>query len=191
MLYDSQNPKLEDTLMNVIRIAAVSFLTLSLVVFCPGSFAGMHGDKESAGHSGSMGDKAGKVHMMEETHGKAMSGHGSTGEDLFSGSAFGTNLKGSMVDVKAKMAKMGKGMSAPAGITHHLMLTPDKPFGEGTVAKVVVTYPGGKTKEVELVAMGDHIGGDLNLEEKGTYHLDCIVTKGSEKESFPFDYEVK
>lgn len=170
---------------------AVILFAFFVALYGPSAFADMHGGMKSGGHSGAMGDKSGKEHTMEEAHGKGMSGHGSAGEDLFSGSAFGTNLKGSMVDVRAKMEKMGKGMSAPADITHHLMLTPEKQFKEGTTARVTVTYPGGEKKEVELAAMGNHIGGDLNLEEKGTYHLECILSRGTDRESFKFDYEVK
>lgn len=174
--------------MNGSRIMVVSLVVLFLGLSGSG-YAGMHGGKKEEAHSESMKGHTGKEQMMEGAHGKGMSGHGSMGEEIFSGHAFGTNLKGSMVDVKAKMEKMG--MSAHAGITHHFMLTPENPLAEGTAAKVMVTYPGGKTTEVLLTSMENHIGADLNLDEKGAYRIECVVFRGSEKQSFPFDYEVK
>lgn len=170
------------------RIMVISFVALFLAL-CGTGFAGMHAGKKEEVHTESMKGHSGKEQMMEGAHGKGMSGHGSMGEEIFSGHAFGTNLKGSMVDVKANMEKMG--MSASAAITHHFMLTPENPLGEETVAKVMVTYPGGKTTEVLLTTMEHHIGADLNLDEKGAYRIECVVSRGSEKQSFPFDYEVK
>lgn len=183
------------------KILAVSAVALFLALSGPVTFAGMHGGMKSGGQSGMKGDSSGSGHMSGdtsgkgqmtgETHGEGMMGHGSMGEHLFDGEAFGTNISGSMVDVKAKMAKMGEGSGAPSGITHHLMLTPEKPLGEGTNGKVVITYPGGKQEEVGLMAMGGHIGGDLNLDEKGQYQFQCIVNRGSESTTFEFGYVVE
>ncbi len=187
--------------MQLRRIFTVSVFALFLAFSGPGSFAGMQGGMKSGDHSkmpsGSsegghmMGDHSGKGHMSGDTHGEGMIGHGSMGEHLFDGEAFGTNISASIVDVKAQMAKMGKGTGAPSGITHHLRLTPEKPLGEGTDGKVVITYPGGKQEEVGLMAMGGHIGGDLNLDEKGQYQFQCIVTKGSESTTLEFGYVVE
>lgn len=132
----------------------------------------------------------GEGHKMEGAHEMGMGDHSTMGDQLFRASAFGTNVKGSMVDIKAKMAKMGKGMPPPAGVTHHLMLTPEKPLGDGVAAKVTILYPGGEKKEVTLTTMGEHIGSDLNLNEKGKYQFDCTMTRGTEETSFAFEYEV-
>lgn len=170
--------------MNALKVILVSVIFLTFAFSLSPSRAGMHGDTKSGGH-GEMG------HTMEGAHGKSMKGHGSTGESIFEGTAFGRGVKGSMVDVTATMEKKGGPMSAPLGLTHHFMVTPDTPFEKGTGGKVVVTYPGGEKKEVKLQAMGKHMGGDLNLGEKGKYEVTCTLTEGGKHVSFTFEYEVK
>lgn len=177
--------------MGVRAIVVTAILALPLVLFVPDSFAGMHGGSKGGEHSGMMEGSSEKGHMMDKGHGGGMEKHGSMGTQVFSGEAFGTSITGSMVDITAKMAKMGKGMAAPSGITHHFMLTPEKSLGEGAVAKVTITSPGGEKKEIELAPMGNHIGSDLNLSEKGQYAFTCTVNSGSESKSFEFAYEVK
>jgi hypothetical protein len=122
---------------------------------------------------------------------KTMSGHNSMGYNLFSGKAFGMGFKGTMIDVKARMKGSDTKMGVPSGITHHIMIMPDKPLKKGTRARVIVTYPSGIKKEVGLMAMGKHMGADLNLTEKGKYNFKCLVTSGGEEAAFKFSYEVE
>ena len=145
------------------RIVIVSLLTFTLCFVSLLAFAGMKG---------------------------GMKGH-SMGQQVFSGKAFGMELKGEMMDIKAQMSSMGKGMKSPEGITHHLMVKSEGPMAKEVSGKVTIIYPNGEKKDLSLPAMGEHIGSDLNLDQKGTYKFHLVLTRGSEAAGFAFEYEVK
>lgn len=165
----------------------VTFLLVMTVSLAPAMMGGSSGKghmgsgQMGTGHMGSGHMGSGHSGMMEK------GGHGH-GKALFTEKAFGMTLTGSIVDVKAQMERMGR--QAPKGLTHHIMVTPSGEFPEGTTGKVFVTYPDGTEKEVGLMAMGNHMGADLNLSQKGEYKFRCLISSGGTEKTITFTYSV-
>ncbi len=168
----------------VVALAMVFSFGISNAMMGGHSGKGMMGSGGS-GNQGMMGKSGGK--MM----GKSGKGHGGMmgGMKVFEREAFGMKLEGNIVDVRAQMKKLGR--NAPSGITHHIMITPSRPFPKGTKATLIVKSPSGEKKEVGLMAMGNHMGADLYLPDPGKYVFDCQITSGGESTEFQFSYQVE
>ncbi len=186
------------------RVITVLFSFLIIFIgAAPITFAGMHGSDKGSSGSGHMsggthgGGNGNMMHKGENKGGHHMGGdqgesmhHNSMGNTLFNESVFGRTLQGTIVDVAAKLAAIGGNMKAPAGVTHHLMLSPDTPFEKGIDATLQIKYPDGKERNVSLQTMGNHIGGDLNLDAKGKYLFKCLIKEGSHEKIIPFTYKI-
>jgi hypothetical protein len=79
--------------------------------------------------------------------------------------------------------------------THHIMVTvtDEKSKEEMNKAEafVTATSPAKKSSTITLSQMMNHLGGALELEEKGVYAMKIAVKAGDKHYEAQFSYEVK
>jgi len=126
-------------------------------------------------------------------------GHGmDLGEKIFSGKVGPWTAEARLVDMKAQMEKSGVSAKTAERFSgrHHLMLfVADPATGKppaGLAGKVVVTGPGkASSSKVTLVAMGEHIGADVDMPSPGKYTFKAEIESAGRKGSATFSYELK
>jgi hypothetical protein len=119
------------------------------------------------------------------------------GEKIFSGKVGPWTEEVRLVDMKEQMEKAGvspKTAERYAG-KHHLMLFVTDPATGKPAAvegKVVVTGPDkASSSKVPLVAMGGHIGADVDMPVPGKYTFKADIESAGRKGSATFSYTLK
>jgi len=126
-------------------------------------------------------------------------GHGmDLGEKIFSGKAGPWSVEARLVDMKAQMEKSGvsaKTAARYAGKRHLMLLVTDPATGKpasDVAGKVSVTGPDkASSSKVTLVAMGEHIGVDVNMPTPGKYTFKAVIDSGAKKGRAAFSYVLK
>ncbi len=138
-----------------------------------GSMPGMHGE----GHAGGHGE------MMK-------------GDKIFGGKVGPWTAEARLVDMKAAMEKSMPGMKMEGPMkSHHIELflidpATKKPV-EGVKGTVMVSGPGKTVSKADLMAMGAHIGADVDLATPGKYTFKVAVESGGKKGTASFSHTVK
>jgi len=120
------------------------------------------------------------------------------GEKIFSGKVGPWTEEVRLVDMKAQMEKAGVSAKTAERYSgkHHLMLfVTDPATGKPAAAvegKVVVTGPDkASSSKVPLVAMGEHIGADVDMPVPGKYTFKADIESAGRKGSATFSYLLK
>ncbi len=126
--------------------------------------------------------------MMKMDHGMM---HGS--KDTSKSAHMMHDMEG--IDHEAKSDSQKTSMDAMMAGTHHIMVTvtDEKSKEEMNKAEVFVTAtsPAKKSSTITLSRMMNHLGGALELEEKGVYAMKTAVKAGDKLYEAQFSYEVK
>ena len=152
----------------------------------PGGMGGM----QHGGHAGMKMDDPGKMKSGARGMGK--------GEKIFSGKMGYWTAEARLIDLKAQMEQSGVSAKTAARFAgkRHLMLFLTEPAtgkpAAGVAGKVVVTGPDkASSAKVTLVAMGEHIGADVNMPAAGKYTFKADIESASRKGSATFSYTLK
>lgn len=99
------------------------------------------------------------------------------------------------VEHAAKSDDHKSAMDAMMAGTHHIMATVTDEKGKEEMNKVEVfvtaTSPAKKSSTITLWQMMNHLGGALELKEKGVYAMKTVVKAGDKHYEAQFSYEVK
>jgi len=151
-----------------------------------GGMGGMqHGD-----HAGMKMDDPGKMKSGAHDMGK--------GEKIFSGKVGPWTGEARLIDMKVQMEQSGvsaKTAAKFAGKRHLMLFLTDPATGKpaaGVAGKVDVTGPDkASSSKVTLVAMGEHIGADVDLTTPGKYTFKADIDSPGKKGSATFSYTLK
>ena len=151
--------------------------------------AAMPGIPAAAEHGGMAGMQHGTQAGMHDA---------ANGEKIFSGKAGPWTAEARLVDMKAQMEQSGvsaKTAARFAGKRHLMLFLTDPATGKplsGVAGVVAITGPD-KTasSKVTLVAMGGHIGADVNMPAPGKYTFKADIESGGGKGSATFSYTLK
>lgn len=152
------------------------------------------------GHEGMSGMPHGHGDMKMGDHGMMNhAGHDMrSGELLFSGKLGSWTGEARLIDKKEHMEQSGvpaKFAARFAGERHLMMFLTDPMTGKplsGAAGQVTITGPDkASSSKVTLVAMGGHIGADVNLPQPGEYTFTAEIESGGTKGSATFSYTKK
>jgi hypothetical protein len=138
--------------------------------------------------------------MKMDDHGKMKSGAHDMdmGEKIFSGKVGPWTGEARLVDMKAQMEKSGvsaKTVARFAGKRHLMLFLTDPATGKpaaGVSGKVAITGPDkASSSKVTLVAMGEHIGADVNMPAPGKYTFKADIESGGNKGNATFPWTLK
>ncbi len=136
---------------------------------------------------------------MQGMHGGgSMEGHGEMmkGDKIFGGKVGPWAAEARLVDMKAAMEKSMPGMKMEGQMkTHHVEIfltdpATKKPV-EGVKGTVTVTGPGKTVSKADLMAMGAHIGADIDLPKPGKYTFKVNVESGGKTGTATFAHTIK
>ncbi len=135
---------------------------------------------------------------MQGMHGGSRDGHGAMmkGDKVYGGKVGPWAAEARLVDMKAAMEKSMPGMKMEGPMkTHHIELfltdpATKKPV-EGVKGTVMVTGPGKAASKADLVAMGAHIGADVDLPKPGKYAFTVNVESGGKTGTATFAHAIK
>ena len=136
---------------------------------------------------------------MKGMHGGgSMEGHGEMkkGDKIFGGRVGPWTAEARLVDMKAAMEKSMPGMKMEGQMkSHHIELfltdpATKKPV-EGVKGTIMVTGPGKTVSKADLMAMGAHIGADVDLPKPGNYTFKVVVESGGKTGTASFAHAIK
>jgi len=168
--------------------AALMFMALPGISAAaePGGMGGMQNGDHAGMKMGDSGKMKSGMHDMKN------------GEKIFSGKVGPWTAEARLIDMKAQMEQSGvsaKTAARFAGKRHLMLFLTDTKTGKpasGVAGTVVVTGPGkASSSKVTLVAMGGHIGADVNMPAPGKYTFKADIESGGGKGSATFSYSLK
>ncbi len=140
----------------------------------------------------------GSMPGMQGMHGGSMEGHGEMkkGDRVFGGKVGPWTAEARLVDMKAAMEKSMPGMKMEGQMkSHHIELFLTDPATrkpvEGVKGTVTVTGPGKTASTADLMAMGAHIGADVDLPKPGKYTFKVNVESGGKTGTATFAHTIK
>ena len=180
------------TISGAVRTAVcgAAFMLMALPGFSAAAEQGGMGGMQHGDHTGMKMDDPGKMKSGAHDMGK--------GEKIFSGKVGPWTGEARLIDMKVQMEQSGvsaKTAAKFAGKRHLMLFLTDPATGKpaaGVAGKVDVTGPDkASSSKVTLVAMGEHIGADVDLTTPGKYTFKADIDSPGKKGSATFSYTLK